>query len=339
MLALGIESSCDDCCLALVDDKLQLLGEVSGHQHLIHNKFHGVVPELAARAHARTILPLYYQLLDTHKIKPADISMIAVTTHPGLYSSLSVGISFAAALSAALAIPCVGVDHIHAHLYAVNINAQRQIPYPHVGAVISGGHTLIGIIRDYNNFDIISRTVDDACGEAFDKVAVHLGLGYPGGGEIEQAAREGSAEAANLPDAMAGSTDISYSGLKSAVIHQLDKFWNTSYPKNINNIAASFQKKAIDMLVTRIDSAASTNNLSAVVIGGGVASNDYLRNTLKNKKEYTVHIPSKNLCTDNAAMVAAIGYRYHQGADAGASAAYQVSVNGRSIGAGESDGG
>ena len=341
MRILGIESSCDDCCLAIVENGRHIICEIKYQQHELHKKYNGVVPEIAARAHVEFILNGYKALLTDAKQSVDSISAIAVTTHPGLYSSLVVGISFASSLAYALMLPLISVNHMLAHLYSIHLS--ETVPYPHVGAVISGGHTHIGIAHSYDHFEVIGKTVDDACGEAFDKVAVYLGLGYPGGPKIEQYAREGNPHAARLPDVMANSYNLSYSGLKSAIIHQRDKFWHTDDPQIAPHIAATFQKHAVDMLMKRIDAIATSHGISHVVIGGGVAANEYFRTSLMSRSIYHAHIhaamiagiahkymdnnsnikkplmsrsiyhahiPPRALCTDNAAMIAGIAHKY-----------------------------
>lgn len=313
MTILGIETSCDDCCVALVKDGKHILAETQASQQSIHGKFNGVVPEFASRSHLAHITPLVKQVLADAGFAIKKVDGIAVTAFPGLHSSLLIGVSFAKALAYAASVPCVTVNHLLAHLYAAQL--AYDIAYPHIGLIVSGGHTQLGVVHSYDNFEIFGSTIDDACGEAFDKVAVHLGLGYPGGIEIDALARRGSWKSARFPDSKLkhrSQYDLSYSGLKSAVIHQLRLFWNNAYPYSIVNIAAAFQKKAIDMLLTRIATLVQETGLHVVVGGGGVLANSYLRHALQNSPHYSAVIPPHALCTDNASMIAGVGYRYLQ---------------------------
>lgn len=311
MTVLGIESSCDDCCVALVRDGRHVIAERQHSQAEAHAPFGGVVPEVAARAHTRTILPLFLRLLAESGCKREDIDGVAVTETPGLHNSLMVGRSFAYAFAHALGLPCAGVNHLYAHLYAAHIAG--CVGYPHIGVIVSGGHTLLGIVRAYNAYDIVGETVDDACGEAFDKVGAHLGLEYPGGAQVERLAERGDARAARLPQSQlnnARSFDLSYSGLKTAVIHQLKQFWNPAYPPTPEHIAAAFQDSALAMIVKRVERLIIETGISTVVCGGGVCANRVLAARLRAIPRATVHIPPPQLCTDNATMIAAIGFHH-----------------------------
>lgn len=313
MIVLGIESSCDDCCIALVEDGQRVIAELQHDQTARHAPFGGVVPELAARAHTSTMLPLFLRLLEETGWRREDIDGVAVTKTPGLHNSLMVGISFAEALAYGLGRPFVGVNHLHAHLYAAQL--EGQIDYPHLGVIVSGGHTLFGIVHDYNKYEVLGQTVDDACGEAFDKIATHLGLGYPGGAEIERLAEQGDPRSARLPRASlnnGGPFDLSYSGLKTAVIHQLAQFWVDDYPQTAENIAAAFQDAALTMIIERVKALVSQSGITTVVCGGGVCANRAFTNRLHAIDGATVRIPAAHLCTDNAAMVAAIGFHHLQ---------------------------
>ncbi len=311
MIILGIESSCDECSLALIENGTTLIAQVTATQIAIHAPYHGVVPELASRAHVATILDSFRALMHQAALKQEQIAAIAVTTEPGLSGSLMVGLSFARSLAYAWHIPVVAINHILAHLYAIQI--EQRVPYPYLGAVISGGHSLIGISVDPFHFELLGGTIDDACGELFDKVAVHLGLGYPGGPAIEQQAQSGSAQAAAFPSAgLKNRCDLSFSGLKSAVIHQRDSFWNHRFPQSTENICAALQQAAINMLVKAFDNAAALTGLSTLVMGGGVAANSALRAALNSRARYTTFCPSASLCSDNGAMVAALADHHPQ---------------------------
>ncbi len=310
MLVVGIETSCDECCVSIVEDGCRVLSHAMNEQTEVHRKYSGVVPELASRAHVEHILSCYRSAITQAGCSEGDIDGIAVTYCPGLSGSLAVGLAFAKGLAYSLDIPYVGVDHILAHLYAPRLEA--KIDYPYLGLLASGGHTLIAKVDDFDRVTVLGATVDDACGEAFDKVARHLGLGYPGGARIDALARSGDGLAADFPlsQSIAGKYDFSYSGLKTAVIHQIDRFWDSCYPRNNENIAAAFQRAAIGMLVDRVVRASADFGLKRIAVGGGVASNSLLRQELAGLKQANVMFPSQLLCTDNAAMVAGVGFCY-----------------------------
>ncbi len=311
MKILGIESSCDECAAAVVEDGRTIRSNVILSQVDFHKPYNGVVPEIASRKHIEWILPVVTEALDQAGTPLDGIQGIAVTCRPGLIGSLLVGLSFAKGLAFSRNLPLVGVDHILAHLYAPHL--ERDIPYPYAGLLVSGGHTLIARVEAYDRIDVIGTTIDDACGEAFDKVAKFYGMGYPGGVVIDRLSREGNPLSFRFPfpSLHKGEAyyDVSYSGLKTAVIHQIDQFWDGKSEKSQANIAASFQKVAIDMLADRVLRAARDLGLPRIVAGGGVAANSYLRERLGAEKDLEVIFPSLKLCTDNAAMVA--GYGYH----------------------------
>ncbi len=235
---------------------------------------------------------------------------VAVTCRPGLIGSLLVGLSFVKGMALALDKPLVGVDHILAHLYAPHLEV--EIRYPYLGLLVSGGHTLIARVENFDRIQVLGTTIDDACGEAFDKVAKFYDLGFPGGVAIDRLAQKGDDRAFRFPWPSLHKGDhpfdVSYSGLKTAVVHQLEQFWDPRRPATPANIAASFQKTAIDILVDRLLKAARDTGLDTVVAGGGVAANSYLRRRLAAERGSRVIFPSLKLCTDNAAMVAGLGY-------------------------------
>lgn len=317
MTVLGIESSCDECAIAVVRDGREILSNSVASQIAAHAPFDGVVPELASRMHVELLMPVYRQSLQDAELSPEQIDAIAVSNRPGLAGSLVVGLSFAKGLSLALGRPYVGVDHILAHLYAAQL--EHEVAYPYLGLVVSGGHTLIARVNAPLDVEVMGTTIDDACGEAFDKVAKFHGLGYPGGVVIDRLARQGDSGAFRFPRARlhkegrrrdvghAHRYDVSYSGLKTAVINQLEKFWDGHSEKSPENIAASFEKAAIDMILDRLDLAAAETGIPRVAVGGGVAANSYLRERLA-ESALEVAIPSRELCTDNGAMVAGLGY-------------------------------
>ncbi|MFW6312831.1 MAG: tRNA (adenosine(37)-N6)-threonylcarbamoyltransferase complex transferase subunit TsaD [Spirochaetota bacterium] len=310
MLVLGVESSCDECSVAVVEDGARILGQVIATQLDEHAPYQGVVPEIASRTHTRWITGVYERALAESGCAPTDLDAVAVTTRPGLVGSLVVGLSFAKALAYGLGVPLVGVDHMLAHLYAPRLS--EAIEYPFLGLLVSGGHTIIARAVDPFTMEVLGTTIDDACGEAFDKVAKHYDLGYPGGVAIDRLAQGGDSRAFRFPDSSLHKGehryDVSYSGLKTAVINQLDQFWDGSAEKSPENIAASFQRAAIDSLVKRLFRAVDDTGLNRIVVGGGVAANSYLREVLGSRPDLDVRFPPIDLCTDNGAMIAGLGF-------------------------------
>jgi len=311
---LGIESSCDECSAAVVEDGSTILSNLILTQIDFHRPYYGVVPEIASRKHIEWILPVVQDSLTAAHVEIEDIDAIAVTYRPGLIGSLLVGLSFAKGLAWSLGKPLIGVDHILAHLYAPHL--ERDISYPYLGVLVSGGHTIIARVLRHDKIEVLGTTIDDACGEAFDKVAKYYDMGFPGGIAIDKLSKSGDPRAFRFPKPSLHKGeafyDVSYSGLKTAVIHQSEQFWNGSAEKSMANIAASFQRAAIDILVDRALAAAEDTGLRRVVAAGGVAANSYLRERLAAEKGLEVIFPSLKLCTDNAAMVAGIGYREYQ---------------------------
>lgn len=312
MRVLGIETSCDECAASVVVDGRRIESNVIASQISIMQPYDGVVPELASRKHTEWITRVVNEALSEASVTVDDIEGVAATARPGLSGSLLVGFSFAKAFALARRVPFAAVDHILAHLYAPQL--ETEIEYPYLGLLVSGGHTLIAVVRDYDVVKVLGTTIDDAAGEAFDKVSKHLGLGYPGGVAIDRVARTGDPTAFAFPDPSLHKGDhpydVSYSGLKTAVINQLDRFWNGTSEQTPANIAASFQRAAINMLVRRVVRAASDTGLDTVVVGGGVAANSYLRARLLEEGSISAYFPDRVLCTDNAAMIAGVGYRY-----------------------------
>ena len=309
MKVLGIETSCDECSVPVVEDGRHILSNVVASQIDVHRPYYGVVPELASRTHTEWIAPVFRKSIDDAGITPNEIEGIAVTDRPGLVGSLLVGLSFAKALAYGLGIPFIGVNHVEAHLYAPHL--ESSIEYPYLGAIVSGGHTIIAVVENAFSMNVLGTTIDDACGEAFDKVAKHYDVGFPGGKAIDSLARRGNASAFQFPDPSLHKGehryDVSYSGLKTAVINQLGQFLNDGFEATKENICASFEKTAIDLLMRRIRKAIDDKGISRLVVGGGVAANTYFRETL-GALDCEVFVPSFHLCTDNAAMIAGIGY-------------------------------
>jgi N6-L-threonylcarbamoyladenine synthase len=307
---LGIESSCDECSAAVVEDGGRILSSIVLSQVDFHKPFYGVVPEIASRKHIEWIRPVVADALAQAGVGLDGIDAVAATFRPGLIGSLLVGLSFAKGLSFSRGLPLIGVDHILAHIYAPHL--ERDIPYPYIGLLVSGGHTIIARVETYDQMTVLGTTIDDACGEAFDKVAKYYGMGFPGGVAIDRLAKDGNPKAFRFPSPSLHKGeayyDVSYSGLKTAVIHQLDQFWDGKSEKSPANIAASFQRTAVDILADRVVKAAVDQGLTRIVAGGGVAANSYLRARLTGDTRFEVVFPSLSLCTDNAAMVAGIAW-------------------------------
>ncbi|WP_320130788.1 tRNA (adenosine(37)-N6)-threonylcarbamoyltransferase complex transferase subunit TsaD [uncultured Sphaerochaeta sp.] len=314
MNVLGIETSCDECSAAVVRDGREILSNVIATQIELHKPYEGVVPELASRLHTEWIAQVVQSAIAKAGLTNKDIDAVAVTNRPGLLGSLLVGLNFAKGFAATLDIPFITIDHIRAHLYASQI--ETPLAYPYLGVLVSGGHTVICRVEGYDQIEVLGTTVDDAIGEAFDKVAKHYGLGYPGGVVIDRLSKTGNPNAFLFPGASLNKGDhpydISYSGLKTAVINQLDKFWDGESEKSPENISASFQRTAVGMLLKRVRLALEDTGLKRISAGGGVAANSLLRSELKDleKGGYEVTFPSLKLCTDNGAMIAGLAYRY-----------------------------
>ncbi len=314
MKILGIESSCDECSASVVEDGKHILSNVIATQIDFHRVYNGVVPEIASRLHTEWITSVVRRALEECNVSLQSIDGIAVTNRPGLVGSLLVGVSFAKGMALALDKPLIGVDHIRAHLFAPHL--EYEISYPYLGVLVSGGHTVISKVDSFDDITVMGTTIDDACGEAFDKVAKYYELGYPGGVAIDRLSEQGDPCAFNFPDPSLHKGDhrydVSYSGLKTAVINQLEHFRNGESVMSKENIAASFQKAAVMMLIKRVKRAVKDTGIRTIVAGGGVVANSLLRKELKNIDRTTVLFPSRVLCTDNAAMIAGIGYYYFQ---------------------------
>jgi len=312
MKVLGIETSCDECAVAVVEDGKHILSNVVATQIALHTPYQGVVPEIASRLHTEWISQVVQSALDQASMTVRDVDAVAVTNRPGLLGALLVGVNFAKGFAATLNVPFIGIDHIRAHLYASQI--EQPLEYPYLGLLVSGGHTVICKVNSYDEIDVMGTTVDDAIGEAFDKVAKHHGFGYPGGVIIDRLAQNGDPLAFLFPGPSLQKGDhpydISYSGLKTAVINQLDQFWNGTSPKTPENIAASFQRTAVGILMKRVRKALEDTGLTRLAAGGGVAANSLLRSELKKLEGIEVAFPSMKLCTDNGAMIAGLAYRY-----------------------------
>ncbi len=310
MLVLGIDTSCDDTCAAVLSDDFTVLSSVVSSQDEVHGRYGGVVPELASRKHVENIIPIIDHALSSAATDLSDIDVIAVTRGPGLVGSLVVGLSAAKAISEARSIPILGINHLEGHI-ASSFLAPDRPSYPFVALVVSGGHTNLYIARGVGHYVLMGQTMDDAAGEAFDKVAKLLGLGYPGGRVIEAAAAgvRGEPVPFTRPYMKKGSYDFSFSGIKTAartVVTGAEKLDETF----IGRVAAGFQEAVVEVLVTKTLDLAVQESISTVVVSGGVAANTRLRTVMTEQAAgigVRVLLPPKQLCTDNAAMIAAVG--------------------------------
>ena len=312
VLILAIESSCDETAAAVVKNGREVLSNVIYTQIALHTQFGGVVPEIASRKHIEKINQVIEQALTEAKLTLQDITAIAVTYGPGLVGALLVGVAEAKAISFASGIPLVGVHHISGHISA-NYIEHAELEPPFVCLVASGGHSHLVVVKDYGKYEIIGRTRDDAAGEAFDKVARAIGLGYPGGPKIDQLAKEGNPDAISFPRAKVAENeyDFSFSGLKSAVLNYLNSCQMKGETVKTADVAASFQKAVIDVLVEHSLHAVKQFGFSKFAIAGGVASNSSLRKAFEQecaRQGIRFYHPSPIYCTDNAAMIGVAGY-------------------------------
>ncbi len=306
MIVLGIETSCDETSVAILEDG-KVLSNVVYSQIDTHRKFGGVVPEVASREHLKKLPIVFNDAIEMTGISLSQIDGIAVTRGPGLLGALLVGVSFAKGLAARLRVPIVGVNHIVGHVYANYLFSENLKP-PFIVLMVSGGHTLILKVTD--KIEILGRTVDDAAGEAFDKVARALGLGYPGGPEIQRSAENGDPDKYFFPRPKIydNDYDFSFSGLKTSVMYKLEELEETEY--RIEDISAGVQEAIVDVLLKKTFKAAQNENIRTVVLAGGVAANKRLREKLREyERDYNVVIPPFEYCTDNAAMIAYAGYQ------------------------------
>ncbi|HLE51948.1 MAG TPA: tRNA (adenosine(37)-N6)-threonylcarbamoyltransferase complex transferase subunit TsaD [Anaerolineales bacterium] len=317
---LGIESSCDETAAAVVEQGRVILSSVVASQIDLHAQYGGVFPEVASRQHILTIYPVLEQALQQAHLTLGELDAIAVTRGPGLPGSLVVGMNTAKGLALGSGLPLIGVNHLEAHVYSAWLYPADQNPppeprFPLVALIVSGGHTELTLITAHLYYRRLGGTLDDAAGEAFDKVARLLGLSYPGGPSIQKAALNGNPRAFSFPRAwLEGTWDFSFSGLKTAVLREVRRLEESRLPLPVKDLAASFQAAVVDVLVGKTLAAAKEFRAEEILVAGGVSANQALRNAIQAQREFPVHIPPLSLCTDNAAMIAGVGfYRFLQG--------------------------
>jgi len=303
MKILGIETSCDETAAAVVEDGTRILSNQIASQVEIHARYGGIVPEVASRQHLLSVIPVIERAITEAGVRWEDLSGIAVTVGPGLAGSLLVGVNVAKAIALSQGLPLIGVNHLEAHIYA-NWLGDDSVDFPVVCLIVSGGHSDLVLMKGHGDYVVLGRTRDDAAGEAFDKAARILGLGYPGGPAIERASKEGTASIP-LPRAwLKGSHDFSFSGVKTALLRLVE----AGKVSSVADAAASFQAAVIEVLVTKTVAVARGRRVKRVLLSGGVASNGLLREQLIKYSPLPVLVPPPVLCTDNAAMIAACGY-------------------------------
>ncbi|NIR46924.1 tRNA (adenosine(37)-N6)-threonylcarbamoyltransferase complex transferase subunit TsaD [candidate division KSB1 bacterium] len=312
MNILGIETSCDETAAAVWLTDHLASNKIASQE--VHANFGGVVPELASRAHVKLILPIIQSALSEANINKQDLDGIAVTYGPGLAGSLLVGLNVAKSMALALKVPYIGINHMEGHLFSNSVLEKGPEP-PFISLTISGGHTQLVYVKGWGDYKILGKTRDDAAGEAFDKVAKMLELSYPGGPAIDKLAKDGDPEYISLPKAKFkdNSLDFSYSGLKTAVLYHLQNLDSQERHRHKADIAASFQKAAIEVLIENSLKALEEHEIDELALAGGVACNSYLRKHLhqeSNRRRFKLYVPPVNLCTDNGAMIARAGYFY-----------------------------
>lgn len=314
---LGIETSCDETAASVIENGRAILSSVVATQIEIHKKYGGVFPEVASRQHIRTIYAVIEQALQQAHLGIGDIDAIAVTRGPGLAGSLVVGMNAAKGLALGHDIPLIGINHLEGHIYSAwvyptdTIEPPPEPQFPLLALLVSGGHTELNLMQDHLQYKRLGATLDDAAGEAFDKVARMLDLSYPGGPSIQSAADEGDPTAFNFPRSrLDGTWDFSFSGLKTAVLRVVRKLEDSHRPIPVANLAASFQAAVVDVLFSKTMKAAKEFDVKELVVAGGVSANRVLRDAFLKQTSFPIHIPPLSLCTDNGAMIGAAGY-YH----------------------------
>lgn len=314
---LAIETSCDETACAVIENGRALLASTVASQMDVHARYGGVFPEVASRQHVLAITPVVEQTLLQAHLTLADVDAVAVTRGPGLAGSLVVGVNMAKGLALAVNLPLIGVNHLEGHLYSAWVYNAGETPppepqFPLMALLVSGGHTELNLMTDHLTYQRLGSTLDDAAGEAFDKVARLLDLGYPGGPAIQKAAEEGDPNRFHFPRAwLEGTWDFSFSGLKTAVLYEVRALQKKSHSLPVADLAASFQGAVVEVLFKKTMDAAREFGAREILVAGGVSANRALRQAFKSQTEFPVHIPPLSLCTDNAAMIAAAGhYRF-----------------------------
>jgi len=309
---LGIETSCDETAASVVVDGREILSNIVASQIDLHARYGGIFPEVASRAHIETIFPVIQDAMSTAHLGWDDLDAIAVTRGPGLAGSLLVGVNTAKGLALGRALPLLGINHLEAHLYAAWLSeTDFTLEFPMLALIVSGGHTELVLMTDHGSYQYLGGTIDDAAGEAFDKVGRLLGLPYPGGPSIEEAAQRGDPAAYRFPRAWLDAPhqhDFSFSGLKTAVIRQVQRLEKETDTLPVPDLAASFQAAVVEVLATKTARAAAAFGVTSTILAGGVSANLALRKAVTSAVNGPVHTPPIALCTDNAAMVAACGY-------------------------------
>ena len=315
MRILAIESSCDETACAILENGRALLASTVASQMDIHARYGGVFPEVASRQHVLSIIPVVEQTLVQSNLTLKDIDALTVTRGPGLAGSLVVGMNMAKGLALGTGLPLIGVNHLEGHIYSSWIyNAGESVPaepnFPLMTLLVSGGHTELNLMTDHLTYQRLGSTLDDAAGEAFDKVARLLGLPFPGGPSIQKTSESGNATRFKFPRARLDKPyDFSFSGLKTAVLYEVEALKRGNKPLPIEDLAASFQAAVVDVLFNKTIKAAREFGAQEILVSGGVSANRALREAFQSQNEFKVHIPAFSLCTDNAAMIAAAGYR------------------------------
>ncbi|HMU92974.1 MAG TPA: tRNA (adenosine(37)-N6)-threonylcarbamoyltransferase complex transferase subunit TsaD [Anaerolineales bacterium] len=317
---LALETSCDETACAIVENGRALLSSVVASQMEIHARYGGVYPEVASRQHVLSVTPVVEQALAQAHLTLKDIDALAVTQGPGLAGSLVVGMNMAKGLALGSGLPLIGVNHLEGHLYSAWVHDSGELvppapQFPLMALLVSGGHTELNLMTDHLTYQRLGSTLDDAAGEAFDKVSRLLELGYPGGPAIQKSAEEGDPNRFHFPRAwLEGTWDFSFSGLKTAVLYEIRELQKRTHTLPVPDLAASFQKAVVDVLFKKTINAAREFGAKEILVAGGVSANRMLRQTFRAQTEFPVHIPPLSLCTDNAAMIASAGYhRYALG--------------------------
>ena len=305
MIVLGLETSCDETAVAITEDGKVLCNKIYSQE--VHSKFGGVVPEIASREHTERLLKMTKEILEEGDIRLEDIEGIAVTYGPGLLCSLLIGLNFAKGLSYSLGVPLVGVNHLEAHIYSPFITAEEYLS-PFLSLLVSGGHTSIIRVNGFRDYEVLGSTLDDACGESFDKVSKLIGLGYPGGPAIQRCAKEGNEDAFDFPVPDPEGLNFSYSGLKTSVLYTYRDMSQEEKIYRVADIAASFQKSAIRSLLIKVKRAVLLTNINRISVSGGVSANELLKESL-NKLDIEWVAPDSELTVDNGAMVGFLGHK------------------------------